>query len=245
MKKRFHFTLIELLVVIAIIAILAGILLPALSKVKVRAKSADCTSQFKQVTTAFLSYTTSSNDSFAPLQYGAADNMNSIFWINMIPELGAKRTPPEKFFDKKEKHLLACPASIIRPTSRGNWDGITTGYNQTWAADKPDGLFKKLSSIKKPSLHLTFVDTWKDESTDEGRHLGRYRLPGNKYIAFRHAKKSTAAYLDGHVALEDQRWLRLNSIYYYPLNRSTTDRINNGDPRPDANADPIVNFAPF
>ena len=56
------FTLIELLVVIAIIGILAGLLLPVLSKAKQRAQGITCTSNMKQLQTAALIYATEFND---------------------------------------------------------------------------------------------------------------------------------------------------------------------------------------
>jgi len=82
MNKR-AFTLIELLVVIAIIAILAAILFPVFAKAREKARQTTCSSNLKQLATAWTEYNQDYDDNVVPYRAGGAGTQ-AFFWAGMM-----------------------------------------------------------------------------------------------------------------------------------------------------------------
>ena len=229
------FTLIELLVVIAIIAILAGMLLPALAKAKTKAQGVMCMSNTKQLMLAWQMYNGDNDDRIIMSFHGGntlaeANNARNAPWVigwldwgtsqdntNTLYLIDERYSKLAKYFGNA-RNIFKCPADIYLSSAQKNrgWKervrslsgniGIGEGNAETGPWENIYKHIRKTSEFLFPGPSETWV--YLDEHPDSINDAGFFNPRSNSWIdqpATYHNGASGFSFADGHA--EVHKWV--------------------------------------
>jgi prepilin-type N-terminal cleavage/methylation domain-containing protein/prepilin-type processing-associated H-X9-DG protein len=217
-RSRAGFTLIELLVVIAVIAIVAALLLPALSKGKTSAQRAQCESNLRQLGMATQMYWSDNNGNSFRYSLGTT-NSGQLFWFGwintMLPE---GQRPFDLSLGALYPYLTGsdvrlCPTPVwTSPQFKRKGTNVVFSYGcNSYVFGGPGQTVVKAEKISRPTETALFADTAQvndfqapasktNPMFEEWYYVDQSSIYPNAH--FRHARKANVTFADGHVGTE-------------------------------------------
>jgi general secretion pathway protein G len=173
-QRSFHnagFTLLELLVVIGIIAVLIGILLPALARARESARTTQCLSNLRQLATAATIYVGENRGSYPPAQWPDFSHSPPAIYGWDFTRIGSKVVPGLLWSGQGAAQVQQCPSFDGSNNSPGDpYTGYN--YNTSYIGRGAGELFPapaKFSQVRRPSETIIFGD-------------GQWRNGANKFM---------------------------------------------------------------
>jgi len=232
MNKK-SFTLIELLVVIAIIAILASMLLPALSRAREKAQESSCKNNQKQLGLAMICYANDHKDLLPYADYGSFGEADT--WLNALADGYIMNVPFFGVIDRmptKKMQIYHCPSCHgslkLAYDSRVRYGDYSMNGLYNYGSHKNSYGIKLISSGSNKYAFLSGVSgrsvlTIKCPSKvvllkDCGSHLVRsWDWASDHFITWTHSNGMNVLFCDGHVEYVKALGLTSKNLDYRSL----------------------------